>query len=274
MPERQIQTVASLQQWRGVDQRTQPTLVSDGFVTWSRGLFFGLGDNAERIPGKTVSLKLTGSVFNLMPFGDKMLVQTLDSVQIIPISELLAITTVLTYATDGDANGACYWVGTRRGTAAWTNPHTAGLLTVVISSPDGGTPPDLVDRAANSVSTGNAANSFVGIDLGSSAALRVNNYSIRNRSLYGTDNLRSWKLQGCNSVASNLPADWALASWTDLDTQVANTSIDTINEWLTLPVTLTPVAYRYIRILQTGVNSSGGNHLCMGEFEFYGKFIA
>lgn len=88
MSERETQIEGSLQQWRGVDQRTQPTLVQDGFFVMSRGVFFGLGDNAERVPGKVMSGKLAGPVFNIQQFGNRVLVQGMSELWIADVEEL------------------------------------------------------------------------------------------------------------------------------------------------------------------------------------------
>lgn len=86
---RETQLDISLQQWRGVDQHTQPTLVRDGFFVMARGVFFGLGGNAERIPGKRLAGLLESAVFQLHQFGDKVIVQTLDAVQMLTVEELV-----------------------------------------------------------------------------------------------------------------------------------------------------------------------------------------
>lgn len=273
MPEREIRQVASLQQWRGVDQRTQATLVKDGFASFSAGLFFGLGDNAERLPGKTLSLVLPSPIFHIQPFGSGALVQTLDILYRVDREDLLPIISTLNFISNGDANGVAYLLGTNFGAVAWTNPHTAGRLTVVTSPPDGGANPALVvDRANNDFNTTNVALSFIGVDVGFGRTLRVNAYSIRNRASFSTDSIRNWKLQGANMVAGNTEAQWNAATWTDLDTHVADATISAAAQWGTFTLALT-AGYRYLRVLQTGLNSSGGNHLCFGEFEFYGRLI-
>lgn len=78
MSQRETQLSISLQQWRGVNQRTSPTLVQDGFFVMSRGVFFGLGENAERIPGKKLSGRLPQAIFQIYQFGDAVLIQTFD----------------------------------------------------------------------------------------------------------------------------------------------------------------------------------------------------
>lgn len=89
MSRRETQIQISLQQWRGVDQRTSPVLVQDGFFVMSRGVFFGLGENAERVPGKVLSQYMVDPVFNIFQFGDKVLIQTIDELWIADIDDLV-----------------------------------------------------------------------------------------------------------------------------------------------------------------------------------------
>lgn len=98
MSERETQISISLQQWRGVDQRTSPTRVQDGFFVMSRGVFFGLGENAERVPGKRLSGLMDDAVFNLVQFGDRVLVQTMTKLLIGDVSEFVGFD--LTFTPD------------------------------------------------------------------------------------------------------------------------------------------------------------------------------
>lgn len=78
----------SLQQWRGVNQRLQPTLVPDGFFSDVRGVMFGYGENAERLPGKVASGFLGTPILGIFAFGQIAILQTIDSVITIPLSEI------------------------------------------------------------------------------------------------------------------------------------------------------------------------------------------
>ena len=89
MSRRETQIDGELQQWRGVDQRTSPVLVQEGFFVMSRGVFFGLGENAERIPGKVLAALLEDPVFNLVQFGSKVLIQTMDDLLMCDVSDLM-----------------------------------------------------------------------------------------------------------------------------------------------------------------------------------------
>lgn len=168
----------------------------------------------------------------------------------------------LAYVLDGDANGVCYWIGTNYGVGAWTNPHTAGRLICSISSSfDGNDPPgNLVDRQPNDrPATKNIAGSSMVLDLLESK-LKCKHYSLRGRD-FDSYHLRSWKVLVGND----------LSSLVNIDTQ-SNNSIINQNTWFSKAVA-SPDFYRYIKIEQTGVNSSGDNLMSLGEWEFYGEFI-
>lgn len=77
MSERETILSVSLQQWRGVDQRTSPVRVQEGFFVMSRGVYFGLGDNAERIPGKALSGRLDFAALQIYQFGNQIVIQGL-----------------------------------------------------------------------------------------------------------------------------------------------------------------------------------------------------
>lgn len=182
------------------------------------------------------------------------------------------VDTVFTYVSDGDTNGIFYWLGTQGLTVSWANPDTGGFIDMVTSTPDAGANPNLlVDRTSNNFNTTSVANSFIGFDLGSGESLKVSGYSLRNRAGFSTESIRNWKLQGTNSVSANSEAGFNAATWTDLDTRVANATLASAAQWGFFTVTPTTF-YRYLRILQNGLNSSSTNHLCLGEFEFYGTF--
>lgn len=90
--QRETRIAGSTQRWRGVDQRTQPTLVQEGFFIMARGTYFGLGDNVERLPGKKLSGVLPGPVFQMTVLGDIVILQSFDKLYTVPLSELLTFT--------------------------------------------------------------------------------------------------------------------------------------------------------------------------------------
>jgi hypothetical protein len=87
MSERETSTGDSIQRWKGVNQRTQPTLVKDDFFTSSRGLYFG-PEGVIRLFGKRLVGKLDGPVFGIFVFGAFAMVQTTTKLWSIPIDEI------------------------------------------------------------------------------------------------------------------------------------------------------------------------------------------
>lgn len=174
-------------------------------------------------------------------------------------------TKTLTYASDGDTNGVCYWIGTNYGTQAWTNPHTAGRIICSIINPYDAnrSPAQLVDRQPNAddIATSDVPNSKIRIDFGVNNKLKPNRYLLR-----GADranlHLRSWKFKGSN--------DDTFTNWTVLDTQTNNTSINR-NTWFS-GVVIANEGYRYLEVEQTGQPDGGTNIMTLGEWEFYGEF--
>ncbi len=116
----------------------------------------------------------------------------------------------------------------------------------------------LVDRAANdAIATANIANSFLIIDL-KTRKLQPNYYSIRARN-FNANHLKNWKFQASNDYAT----------WIDLDTRALATAL-TSNQWFSAPINGQTTAYRFFRLLQTGLSSSADNVLTLGEIEMYG----
>lgn len=89
MSQREIRSPSQLQQWKGVDQRSQPTLVQNGFFVMARGVIFGLSENVERISGKKLALLVDSSIFNLSQFNKNVFVQTKESLRMISVEELI-----------------------------------------------------------------------------------------------------------------------------------------------------------------------------------------
>lgn len=66
--------------WKGTDQRTSQTLVPNDFFSFAKGIYFGLGDNAQRIFGKVLELKLESSIFGIHQIGGVTILQLRDTV--------------------------------------------------------------------------------------------------------------------------------------------------------------------------------------------------
>jgi hypothetical protein len=89
MPQRETLKPNVLEHWKGVNERKQPTLVPDDFLSASRGVYFGRGDNCVRIEGKVLTSFLPTAVLNFTVLGELAVLQLLGSVVTIPLSQLL-----------------------------------------------------------------------------------------------------------------------------------------------------------------------------------------
>ena len=171
-----------------------------------------------------------------------------------------------------DTNGVLHHIGTAGGTKAYQNPHTVGTVVASMSSVQSGDPSHFVQHT-HAVGlhgplaynlTSDAANSWMAVDLKTSR-LVPDHYALRHG--YGTSGsnvLRNWELQ-----ASNDNQTWTtLRRHTD-DTSLAEQSMS-VAAW---PLDAGPVggrSFRHFRILQTGKNSNGGDHLMCAGIELYG----
>jgi hypothetical protein len=164
----------------------------------------------------------------------------------------------LAYASNGDTNGIFYYIGSLNG--GWVNPVTSGEIILTTSSffdASNGNVATLVNRTDdNGIATQNIANSWVKVDL-LARRLKPSYYSVRARQ-FNANLIRSWKFQ-----ASNNNTDWV-----EID-QKTNQLLSA-SQWFSSQVTAAQ-NYRYFRILQTGLSSSGDNILTIGEIEFYGE---
>jgi hypothetical protein len=174
-----------------------------------------------------------------------------------------------TYASDGDANGVIYYLGTQSRTASFANPQSFSVnpLAVTASGVLGGSEDPitaLTDRNTGHFYTTNVANSWVKFDFGDRKLL-VKAYSYRSRTGFTGDFPTQWKLEGSSDNTN----------WTVIDGP-QSVSITTQNQWLTTAVAGQQVAYRYLKWTQTAANSSPGgsnpNSFVFGEAEFYGTF--
>jgi len=185
----------------------------------------------------------------------------------------------LTYSAVGDILGFFYLVGTNYGAGAWTNPHNAGRVTAIMSSEQFSGPSEYFDRnPVPDVITFNSPNSWVAVDLGASNLLTINKCTLRNRGTEGGDGsraIRNFKIQGSSNVATNNAAGVNAATWVDIAVFANNTNMTTVNgSWGVYDILGNTNAYRWIRILQNGVNALGDHHLVISEIELYGHLIS
>jgi hypothetical protein len=165
-----------------------------------------------------------------------------------------------TYVSDGDDNGVFYSLGTQKKTVAWQNPQSRQIVLTASSIGDGGVE-SLVNRDESSFFTGNVSDSWITIDFLPGNKFKPNFYSIKTRNTSSGFYPRTWQLEGSNNNTT----------WIVLDNQVNNSSLINNNQWLSL-VVINSAFYQYIRLTNRGLNSSGFNHLVLGEIELYGDY--
>lgn len=93
MSERETLSGDSVQRWKGVNQRTQPTLVEDGFFTGCTGLYFNT-DGVIRLNGKKLAGNIGQAVFMIFQLDKIALLQTTSQLLAIPIEELLGFSLI------------------------------------------------------------------------------------------------------------------------------------------------------------------------------------
>ena len=170
-----------------------------------------------------------------------------------------------------DTNGILHHIGTRGGKVAYRNPHELGEVVSSSSSRGiGESAPAFVQHAhATSVMhyTNATLQSFVGlrdwmaVDLGEGRSLVVDHYCLRSDRNPG-HKLRNWELQGSLDGQT-----WQTLRIHQSDTSLPNHVMSTA-AW---PVDAGAQAFRHFRIAQTGVNSSGDQHLMCAGIELYGR---
>jgi hypothetical protein len=170
-----------------------------------------------------------------------------------------------------DRNGVLYDIATEGGTSEWVNPHLAGRVVAAWSSQEfvgRSCPETFVSSPSEQPKwsvTKDLVNSWVRVDLGSLRRLRVAHYALRTESwgggVVGNRDLRSWQLQG----SAHEDGPWVMLRRHEND--------DTLDRQK-CPVASWPVenagAWRYLRVLQTGLNAHGNKQLSCSGVEFWG----
>lgn len=175
----------------------------------------------------------------------------------------------LPFGTPGDTNGVLYYKGTSGLTVTFSNPITSGAVRYQLLPQTYNA--DLSQFGINyATDRGAAANAgFTGLDLPDGSKpwvtidlldkeLQPNYYTIQGRSDFNGNFLRSWIFEGSNDNTN----------WTTLDTRTGDTQQGQ-GIWGTYTASAS-IGYRYLRIRQTAVDSSGNWLLGLGEIEFYG----
>lgn len=180
---------------------------------------------------------------------------------------LLPTVTLLHDANEYD--GLVNWMGTNGSTTTFQNPgHPSTVrneeFTIIYLSELSASYQRYL--ACDHVNTGyeylsqNAPNQYWGIQFAANRAFVVTHYAIQThgQNFY---HLRNWRLQGSHNGAD----------WTDLDVQAGNTTLNASLAWFDQSV-VNNTPWEYLRIFQTGLNSSNNNYLAIGEVEFWGKY--
>jgi hypothetical protein len=179
----------------------------------------------------------------------------------------------LVYGTDGDPNGMFYWLGTAYGTQSWVNPIGGSLLGGLASTTALGSITMLSDRINSNFYTDPVPNQWVAWDLKSGHNIAVSAYTLRARNVAPDHLLRNWVLEGTNTVSAFDVAGLNGASWTAIDTRSADTTLAANSQYYTLMVNGSTAPYQYLRLRQTGLNSTSSNYLTLGKIEFYGSYV-
>ena len=160
-----------------------------------------------------------------------------------------------------------YHIATAGGTCAYSNPHDAGLVVASMSSivPGYGSASRFVQgrQHGDYNHTENTPQSWMAVDL--KRGLLPTHYCLRSDKHSGNHKLRQWRLEGSNDSSK----------WTTLREHVNDASLGdeafSVASW---PIEAEGKAFRHFRILQTGPNSSNGNHVMCTGIELYGTLLA
>lgn len=87
-------------------------------------------------------------------------------------------------------------------------------------------------------------------------------YSIKSRTDCDCDHPINWLIQGSNTGHES--------DWTTLDTRINERSLSRQNVQQTFDINEQSGDYRYLRILQNGINSSNNHYLTLSALEFFG----
>jgi hypothetical protein len=166
-----------------------------------------------------------------------------------------------------DKNGLIYNLGTNGYTQAFTNPSGSSLvlsassLLSVDSVPANATNRIIQGTASSSAQvfhTQSGAGQWMKLNL-IAKTIKPRYYLIQGRRDFNGQHLRNWQLQGSNDDSN----------WDVLDTQSSNTAIGQ-GTWFIGDCREVTQYYRYLRIFQTGNNSSSASFLTFSQIEFYG----
>jgi len=165
-------------------------------------------------------------------------------------------------------NGIIHTLATNFGRSEWRNPAEAGYITITRSSDGRYSEPvsACVGRDGAYCFTGDEPNSWFTIDFGPTRLVWPSAYSLRHGYSSSSHFLRDWVFEG------SLDQDtWHVVANHVNDKHLNNTGYaeSTWNVGRAPP----PAGFRYLRVRQTGRNSSSKHDLYVAGFEVYGKFL-
>jgi hypothetical protein len=224
----------------------------------------------NEIPSRCVQLALAASILKRQSNDYKNdRVQILQSLRTPLEGQRLSRRTggsvELDFQSNFDENGVLYYIGTSGGQENYQNPHESGKVVVSASSMGQGHVKNFVQHKHGSGiynHTQNSANSWFMVDLGVNRALRLKHYCLRSDNRRSNHKCRNWRIEGSND-ADNFTCLRQHTNDSTLGGEAmseANWNVDDEDNY-----------YRYFRILQNGVNSSGANYLMCAGIEFYGE---
>ncbi|KAJ3433991.1 hypothetical protein M0812_20049 [Anaeramoeba flamelloides] len=168
------------------------------------------------------------------------------------------------YENDFDKNGIIYYIGTDGLKNPFSNPskNQKCNFSVKVSSIMRGDPFDVTARKMNEFWTRDVPASWVLFDFGTKRTIIPNYYTLRHGGNYRADSLRNWDLQGSNDCQN----------WTVLSKHRSDNSLNGKFATFSWPINKhQDTDFRYLRLLQSGYNSSHHNFLALGGVEFYGE---
>lgn len=176
------------------------------------------------------------------------------------------------YAFNGDTNGLAYWAATSFGKSIWKIPdsslgwyvYSSGNLIDENLNPVDGDTSSLFDRSSKLATTNDAENSTFQIlllYLGESEGFYPSGIYLKSPSVETYGFIKNWDIE-YNFVDGN----------TDRQSFVNDDRLVGINKELYIPKNNNVVICNSVIIRQTGLNSIGTNHLCLGEIELYGIY--
>lgn len=167
----------------------------------------------------------------------------------------------LNYQSDFDNNGFFYFISTKERKQDWKNPLEERLISVTPSSSKFGKINGIFDRKNIEFYTEDVKGSNIVISIeGSGFKLCPNAYSIKHGYNFGSFMLKNWNLEGSNDGTT-----WKVIKEHKDDSSLASKGYATSTWQLECSE-----PFLYFRVITTGLNHNGSNHLMLGGIEFYG----